>query len=154
MGKELKEILKTEGSVRIDRNAEVTYGQDQAFVTRPVVYPTVGFGLEACDALWELADAEEKAAGYDPVYGSLREGSRDNWYDFFIGLNGYNESHVDSCISVSVSYYGGEYDGPVIRIDLDREEQDLMFGMLDRECRRLYGKTALEMLEEAGQAIK
>lgn len=43
-------------AIQIDFDIEIEYGQDQAFISYPTVFPTVTFGLEANDALIKMAD--------------------------------------------------------------------------------------------------
>ena len=79
---------------------------------------------------------------------TFREYRRSQKRDY-AALDGYSESHVDPAINVTVNFPGSRSDGECIAIPLDREEQGLLFGILDRECRKLYGKTAMEIIDEA-----
>ena len=72
-------------AVRIDFDIEIEYGQDQAFISYPVVFPTVEFQLEGSDELISMAD---QITGY----------GKDAGYEFMIGINDFTLSKVDSCI--------------------------------------------------------
>ena len=61
-------------AIKIDFDTEIEYGQDQAFVSYPTVFPTVTFMLEANDELIKLAD---QITGY----------GKDAGYEFMIGIN-------------------------------------------------------------------
>ena len=137
MERTLKEILRAEGSIEIDDREDVLYGRAQAC-----------FELAACDALWELADRKAADAGHESILRAREDGA-EGWYNFYAALDGYSESHVDPAINVTVNFPGSRSDGECIAIPLDREEQGLLFGILDRECRKLYGKTAMEIIDEA-----
>jgi len=50
--------LWAEDAIKIDFESEITYGQEQAFVSYPVVFPTVNFELLATDLLCEAVKAK------------------------------------------------------------------------------------------------
>ena len=99
-----------EGFVRdeifVDFGSEIMYGSDQQFVNYPSRFPTVGFQLMATYGLSQIADRIRKDAGLKPMHpmDEFTDDTCDNegWYDFYIGLNGFAENHMDSCIEFYV----------------------------------------------------
>ena len=116
-------------AIKIDFDTEIEYGQDQAFVSYPTVFPTVTFTLEANDELIKLAD---QITGY----------GKDAGYEFMIGINDFTPSKMDSCILFTV-------DMETYSIDLTDEELPMIFDALDSQCRGKLGKGCLDLLEEA-----
>lgn len=72
-------------AIQIDFDIDIEYGQDQAFISYPTVFPTVTFGLAATAELISMAD---QITGY----------GKDAGYEFMIGINDFTLSKVDSCI--------------------------------------------------------
>lgn len=72
-------------AIQIDFDIDIEYGQDQAFISYPTVFPTVTFGLEATDELIKMAD---QITGY----------GEDAGYEFVIGINDFTPSKMDSSI--------------------------------------------------------
>jgi len=61
-------------AIHIDFNVDIEYGQDQAFISYPTVFPTVEFKLEASDELISMADqitGHGKEAAHDFMIGIL-----------------------------------------------------------------------------------
>ena len=58
----------TEGFVKdevfIDFGSEIMFGDDQAYMSYPVRFPTVGFQLMATNGLSQIADRIRKDAGF------------------------------------------------------------------------------------------
>ena len=100
----------TEGFVRdeifIDFGSEIMYGDDQCYIDYPCRFPTVGFQLMATNGLSRIADRIRKDRGFKPMHAmdEYTDDTCDNegWYDFFIGLNGFADNHMDSCIDFVV----------------------------------------------------
>lgn len=116
-------------AIQIDFDMDIEYGQDQANVSYPTVFPTVGFELQNTDELIKMAD---QITGY----------GEDAEYDFQIGINDFTPSKVDSCIMFFV-------DMETYSIDLDDEDLPKIFDSLDRQCREKLRKGCLDLLEEA-----
>ena len=99
-----------EGFVRdeifIDFGADVLYGSDQCNVSFPCRFPTVTFQLMATNGLSQIADRIRKDLGFAPMHpmDEYTDDTCDNdgWYDFYVGINGYAENHMDSCIEFVV----------------------------------------------------
>ena len=75
-------------AIHIDTEAEYMLGDDQAYNSYPLRFPTVEFQLVATLGLAQAADAMRKAKGFLPL---LDDGvDTEGWYDFYIGLYGYS----------------------------------------------------------------
>ena len=93
-----------EGFVRdqvyIDFDADVMFGDDQCYLDYPCRFPTVGFQLMATNGLVQIADRIRKDKGFKPMH-ALDEYTddtcdNDGWYDFYVGLNGFADNHMDA----------------------------------------------------------
>ena len=109
-----EDFINTE--IFIDFDSELIYGEDQAYICCPKRFPTVRFQLKPTRGLVEIADGIRHKLGFKPMYPAQGCKSNDcnactdcndidcdGWYDFFISLNGLNESHLDTCIAVVVA---------------------------------------------------
>lgn len=152
----------TEGFVReniyIDFSSEILYGDDQAYISYPVVFPTVGFQLMATNGLVEIADRIRKDKGFRPMHAmdEFTDDTCDNegWYDFFIGLNGFTETHMDASLDFVVVNSDSEDNEETYTIDLTEEEQIAIYNRLDEQCRKYEGKSCEELLAEAKKRME
>ena len=94
----------------IDFGADVLYGSDQCNVSFPCRFPTVTFQLMATNGLSQIADRIRKDLGFAPMHpmDEYTDDTCDNdgWYDFYVGINGYCDHHMDSCIEFVVVISG------------------------------------------------
>ena len=159
----------------IDFSSELLYGEDQAYVSHPVRFATVRFQLMPIKGLIELIDRRRYKLGYKPMYpldtegrnkgqyrggckGACTEGGcdaldNDGWYDFFISLNGYTDSHLDTCIAAVVAGSDSPDNEEVYTIDLSGDEQELLYNRFDEQCRKYVGKGCEELLAEAEELM-
>lgn len=139
--------------IHIDWTGEFYYGYDQIYDSFPCVFPTVslvvyGEGLPslACDVLRSNGESEE---------------SLDRLYDFYVGLNGYTKTHIDTYIDF-VSYSCSDdniwRNDEVYQIPLNTEEQNYIYNLLDEQLRKGgyedgvdYKASCEELLEEAAK---
>ena len=134
-------------SVYIDASSGYELGSDQAYVCYPCVFPTVGFHLIETALLCQIADSIRKEEGFKPLYDGSEEAT--GWYDIEIGINGYTESGLDTCITFELVNGNQPDTWRSYVIDLSEEEQRLIYARLDEECVESFGKTCEELLEEA-----
>ena len=147
----------TEGFVHeqiyVDFGAEITYGSDQAYISYPCRVPTVGFQLMATDGLSGIADRIRKEQGFAPMHpmDEYTEETCDNdgWYDFYVGLNGFSDTKVDTCIEFVVVNSDSADNEDMYTIDLTEEEQAVIYKRLDEQCRKYLEKSCEELLAEA-----
>ena len=143
--------------VFVDFGSEVTYGHDQCYIDFPCVFPTVGFQLMATNGLTQIADRIRKEAGFKPMHpmDEYTDDTCDNegWYEFYAGLNGYTDSHMDTCIDFVVVNSDSEDNEQTYSIDLTAEEQDAVYNRLDEQCRKYLEKSCEELLDEAGKVM-
>lgn len=126
------------------------FGTDQAFISYPVRFATVTFQLEANDYLCNIADQIREKSGYPSIYDS----DGDGYYEFYININSFSKSKVDSCIGCYVYCPYFEDDGELYNIDLSEDEQRIVFDALDRQCRQLHGISCDELLEESSKRME
>lgn len=146
----------------IDFDSELIYGDDQAYICCPKRFPTVRFQLKPTRGLIQIADGIRQKLGFKPMY--LAQGCKSNdcnactdcndidcdgWYDFFISLNGLNDSHLDTCIAVVVAGSDSPDNEDMYTINLTEDEQKLLYNRFDEQCRRNIDKTCEELLKEA-----
>ena len=79
----------------------------------------------------------------------------DGWYDFYVGINGYAENHMDSCIEFVVVNSNSLDCEERYSIDLTtEEEQDAVFKHLNEQCQKYLGKDCLDLLAEAQRQME
>lgn len=151
----------------IDFSSELLYGEDQANVCCPVRFPTVRFQLMPANGLIEIVDRLRHKLGFKPMYpvfecnGSgcddfddCNDCDDDGWYDFFISLNGFNDTRLDNCIEVVVAGSDSTDNEEVYTIDLSEAEQKLLYSRFDKQCRKSIGKGCEELLKEAKEIME
>ena len=142
----------------IDFGAEILCGDDQCYIDYPCRFPTVGFQLMATNGLSQIADRIRKDAGFRPMH-PMDEYTDDNcdndgWYDFYVGINGYADNHMDSCIEFVVVNSDSEDNEETYSIDLTVDEQAAIYNRLDEQCRKYEGKSCEELLTEARKRME
>lgn len=141
-------------NVSIDPNTEIMYGSDQAYVNYPSRFATVGFEILAGYGLQLLVDRLRKDLGFKPLEPIDDEDydkdcDQTGEYYFYVGLNDYTDSKVDTCITVIIESDESPDNEEIYTIDLSDEEQKALYRRLDEECRILFGKSCEDLLEEA-----
>ena len=160
-----EDLINTE--IFIDFDSELIYGEDQAYICCPKRFPTVRFQLMSTRGLVEIADGIRHKLGFKPMYPAQGCKSNDcnactdcndidcdGWYDFFISLNGLNESHLDTCIAVVVAGSDSLDNEDMYTIDLSEDEQKMLYKRFDEQCRRTIDKTCEELLKEAEEMME
>ena len=155
-----EDFINTE--IFIDFDSELIYGEDQAYICCPKRFPTVRFQLKPTRGLVEIADGIRHKLGFKPMYPAqgckssdcnactdCNDIDCDGWYDFFISLNGFNDSHIDTCIAVVVAGSDSPDNEDMYTIDLTEDEQKLLYKRFDEQCRKNIDKTCEELLKEA-----
>jgi hypothetical protein len=142
----------------IDFSAEVMYGEDQMCLDYLHRFATVGFQLMATSGLAQIADRIRKDQGFKPMHPmdeyTDETCDQNGWYDFFIGLNDWSNSKVDSCIDVIVVNSDSPDNEECYTIDLDGKEQEYVYARLDEQCRKYLGKSCEELLAEARKLME
>ena len=142
----------------IDFGADVLYGSDQCNVSFPCRFPTVTFQLMATNGLSQIADRIRKDLGFAPMHpmDEYTDDTCDNdgWYDFYVGINGYAENHMDSCIEFVVVNSNSLDDEERYSIELTEEEQCAVIKCLDAQCQKYLGKDCVELLAEAQKQME
>ena len=83
-----------------------------------------------------------------------KECDDDGWYDFFISLNGFNDTRLDNCIEVVVAGSDSVDNEEVYTIDLSEAEQKLLYSRFDEQCRKCVGKGCEELLKGAKEIME
>ena len=109
-----------------------------------------------CEGAYNGASTEGRCNGGSN--GSGTEGcceALDNcgWYDFFISLNGYTNSRLDTCIAAVVAGSDSPDNEEMYTIDLSETEQELLYNRFDEQCRKYVGKGCEELLAEAEELM-
>jgi len=150
-----------ENTIWIDRDGYWNYGSDQAYVSYPIRFPTVMIALESTDALTKVVDAMRVEAGHKPMMypdGWKQEDGYDDfdcdgWYNFYVGLNGYTDTMMDTCIEAIVDSPNADDNEQSYYIDLTKAEQIEIYKELDRQLIARFGTSCEELLEEARQLM-
>ena len=152
----------TEGFVRdevfIDFSSEIMFGDDQCYLDYPCQFPTVGFQLMATNGLVQIADRIRKDAGFKPMHpmDEFTDDTCDNegWYDFYVGINGFADNHMDNCIEFVVVNADSEDNEELYTIDLLESEQEAVYNRLDELCRKYLEQSCEDLLAEAGKRME
>lgn len=137
-----------ESYICVDAYNEVLYGSDQIFMSYPCRFATVNIELITTDGLWNVVVRErEERTGLD-----IDE--LDGYYNFYIGLNDYSETKMDSFLEFVVYESSNSDNEQSYYIDLSDEEQRAMYRVLDKRCKEQYGKGCDELLAEAREAME
>ena len=144
--------------VFIDFGSEILYGDDQMYLDYPTRFATVSFQLMSTSLLSEIADRIRKDQGFTPLH-PLDEYTeemcdQEAWYDFYIGLNDWDRTKVDTCIDAIVCNSHSMDDGECYTIDLNPDEQTALYNRLDEQCRKYLGKSCEDLLAEARKAME
>ena len=110
------------------------------------------FELIDTTVLCVAVDIIRKGLGFLPMLED--GGDTEGWYRFYLGLNGYTESHVDASIMAVVENSDSEDNDECYEIALAEDEQRVIYNLLDRQCRLYYGKSCADLLEEARYAME
>jgi acylphosphatase len=78
----------------------------------------------------------------------------EGWYDFYVGINGFADNHMDSCIEFVVVNADSEDNEELYTIDLNGDEQAAVYARLDEQCRRYLGQSCEELLAEAKKRME
>lgn len=142
-------------AVHLDAGAEVMYGADEMFDSYPIRFATVEFQLIATDALVEIADRIRIEKGYLPMHprDDSTDCDVDGFYNFYVGISklpcGEQECRIDNSVSFVVVNSDSKDNENMYEIELNAYEQECVFAVLNRQCRRYLGKSCEELLKEA-----
>ena len=142
-------------AICLDASEEPMYGRDQCLVSYPAVFPTVDLMLSDTEELVRIVDFIRIGKGYRPMEprGGCEDADPEVWYNFHVGLNGYSETGLDSRIECVVCNAASDDNEDSYYLDLSREEQQIIFDLLDVQCREAFGKGCGDLLEEAGKEL-
>ena len=144
--------------VFIDFGCEVIYGDDQIYLDNPTRFVTVGFQLISTNLLSEIVDRIRKEQGFKPFHpmDEYTDDTCDNegWYDFYVSINDWDKTKVDTCIEAIVCNSRSADEGETYTIDLTTDEQTALYNRLDEQCRQYLGKSCAELLAESRQRME
>ena len=143
-----------ENTIFIDRDGYWNFGSDQAYVDYPIEFPTVTIALQDTHELNKLIDATRMEAGYKPMFPDNWEEldpedwDDNGWYDFYIRLNGFNDTKVDTCIEAIVQSEWADDNEQSYYIELTEAEQVAIYNKIDMQLRRRFGTSCEELLKD------
>ena len=142
-------------SIRISLADEILFDQTIIYNSCPVPVATVNIMLMDTIQLIGLVDEQRTSKGYLPMLPN-DDGKFDQngWYRFYINLNDYLSHHVDNAIEATVESESAPDDFDCYSIDLTDEEQQMVYDALDKQLRKIEGKSAEELLAEARDYMK
>lgn len=135
------------------------FGSDQAYVNFPVRFPTVSLELQDSHELNKIIDAMRVEAGHKPMFPDNRneldpeDWDDDGWYNFWIGLNGFTDTMVDTYIEAIVQSEWAEDNEQPYYINLSEAEQIAIYNELNRQLKERFGTSCDELLEEAREEM-
>ncbi len=142
----------------IDFSSEILYGSDQVCMDYLSRFATVTFQLIDTAGLSQIVDRIRKDLGFKPMHPmdefTDETCDKTGWYDFFLGINGFDDHHLDTYIEAIVISENAPDNEELYTIDLDENEQKYVFAQLDEQCRQHLGKSCEELLAEAGKRME
>ncbi len=125
-------------SIIIDFNSKITYGIDLKYVDYPSRLANITFTLLNTTPLLQIADslrAENEECNKEFIDGT---------YKFCIGINGHTKvNHFIACEITT------DDDEELYFIDLSKEEQKLIYEILNEQCKEHLNQTCDDILGEA-----
>ena len=144
--------------IALEPYTEPIYGEDQCFISYPERFATVSLALRATNGLIQIADRIRTDLGFRPMHpmDEYDGDSCDNegWYDFYVGLNGHADNHMDSCIEFIVVNSDSEDNESVYTIELTINEQAAIFSRLDEQCQFYFEQGCEELLAAAEKEME
>ena len=139
--------------IQLDPYAEPIFGRDQSFVSVPLVFATVNLELSSTNTLVSIADRIRAEKGQKPFYPvpgfESVECDEDGWYNFYVCLNDYAETKLSSCIEFVVVSEDADDNENSYAIELDEEDQRMIFQHLDEQCQTYFDMSCEELLNES-----
>lgn len=117
-------------NIILNKDSEILYGSDQAYISYPTRIATVGLFLETTEELLTAVNRLRAVEGYGPVED----------IEFTVGLNDFTPTHLDNCIEAVVTDTSAPDVDERYTIDLSEEEQRVVFRTLDAECKTKLGR--------------
>lgn len=142
-------------TISLDPDGYWSFGSDQANINYPVRFPTVTIALESTEVLDKIVDAMRAEAGHKPMFPDNwkeldpEEWDDNGWYNFYVGLNGFADTMVDTSIEAIVQSPWADDNEQSYYIDLTEAEQIAIYHELDRQLISQFGTSCEELLEDA-----
>lgn len=142
--------------IHIDFCSEILYGDDS---------PSISFMLKDAYILCKLLDNARVSLGYPAMlpeseeidYNSEGWQSKvdfDGWYDFYYGINSIGDNNVDSQILAVVCNSIAEDNGKAYTIDVQDEDKQEMYRIIENQFQKHDGKSIIEIIKEAERGLK
>lgn len=154
-------MLEANKAIWLDDEGYWNYGSNQTYVDFPVRFPTVTIALEGTMPFTKIVDAMRMEAGYKPMLppdGWTEEMGydcfdSDGWYNYYVTLNGFNDTMVDNCIEAVVQSEWADDNEQSYCIPLTEAEQIAVYNEIDKQLISRFGTSCDELLEEARQEM-
>lgn len=144
-------------NVFIDPELDPMIGSDQMDVDYPCRFGTVMFMLVSTSFLSTQADRIRKEQGFAPMQPmdeyTDETCDQNGWYDFYYGINALGEGFGDSTIEFVVAGSDSPDNEQGYTIDLTPDEQEAMFARMDEESKRVFDRSAADLLAEADRKL-
>lgn len=144
--------------VHVDFSSDPLFDSDQINNSFPCRFATVQFELYATVLLTGIADRIRKNQGFRPMRAideyTDEMCDQEGWYSFYISLNDYSPTKVDSCLEFVVVNSDSADNETMYTIELTEEEQHFFYDRLDEQCRKYLEKSCHGLLVEAKEAME
>lgn len=148
-------MLEASKAIWLDNDGYWYFSSDQAYIDYPVRFPTVTIALSDTMALCKLADAVREEAGFLPMFpdDESKEYDSSGWYNFYICLNGFNDTMVDNSFEAVVQSEFADDNEQSYYIPLTEAEQIAIYNEVDKQLKERFGTSCEKLLEEARQEM-
>lgn len=144
-------MLNLNNAIVVDHEGYWMLGCDQAYVDYPIRFPTVTIALESTHELGKAADIIRVEDGYLPmeIKNAAGECDETGWYNFYVSLNGFNDTMLDNSIEALVQSDIADDNEQSICIPLTEAEQIEVYNLLDKQLKERFNTSCDKLLEEA-----
>lgn len=146
-----------ERNIALYRERDLYYTSDQVNTSYPRRFASVWIPLSACGGLDEIVDKMRHTIGYKPMfmYSVLPDDELDleGWYEYSICINDDEEFPIDARIEVEVCNAQSDDCGDMYYIDIDKDDQKIIYEILDKELEDWTNEGCAEHLKRAREEM-
>ena len=153
-------------NIWLNKDRDIFYTSDQVNTSYPRRFASVLIHLCDTNGLNEIIDRIRLNTGHKPMfmYNVLPDDELDleGWYEFSICINDDEEFPIDARIGVEVWYAQSDDCGDMYYIDIDKDDQKIIYEVLDKElkdwteggCAEHLNRAREEMMDIYGDTIR
>lgn len=146
-------MIDVQKCIGLDYELYWNFGSDQAYIDFPVRFPTVTIALLSTVGLTRAVDEIRVREGHLPMLpiGTDESGEydQDGWYNFYVSLNGFNDTKIDNCIEAIVQSSEADDNEECYYVPLTEAEQIEVYNEINKLLQKYADTSCDKLLEEA-----